>query len=264
VGRELQSTLGQRPQQCFMTPLLVGTDGSQKMSKSLNNYIGVAEPSYTIYGKVMSIPDSLILDYFELVTDVSDEELVLFRMQISDKNFNPMKLKKRLADEIVKQLYSEEEADVATKHFERVVQKKEVPEDIKEYHVNLRASVGLRDVLVKTHLVKSRSEASRLIKQGAVSVDGKKISSDETSFQRRGAAKAGRRVKDTSRYQFKDGKKVLHVGITKDIRRREQEHRQAFPSGHIVEVDRPGSIIKVGKRRFVKLIDSDSLREEGK
>ncbi|MGB2878151.1 MAG: tyrosine--tRNA ligase, partial [Dehalococcoidales bacterium] len=113
VGRELQSMMGQSPQQCFMTPLLVGTDGSQKMSKSLGNYIGVAEPSYTIYGKVMSIPDSLILNYFELVTDVSDEELVLFRKQLSDKNFNPMKLKKHLADEIVKQLYSEEEADVA-------------------------------------------------------------------------------------------------------------------------------------------------------
>ena len=90
VGRELQSMMGQRPQQCFMTPLLVGTDGSQKMSKSLGNYIGVAEPPYEIYGKVMSIPDDLILQYFELVTDVPDEELEEFKKQLDDAKFNPM------------------------------------------------------------------------------------------------------------------------------------------------------------------------------
>ncbi|TES88906.1 MAG: tyrosine--tRNA ligase, partial [Dehalococcoidia bacterium] len=90
VGRDLQSMLGQRPQQCFMTPLLVGTDGSQKMSKSLGNYIGVTEPSYTIYGKVMSIPDDLIIQYFELVTDVPDKELEEFRQALKNNAVNPM------------------------------------------------------------------------------------------------------------------------------------------------------------------------------
>ena len=86
VGRELQSMVGQRPQQCFMVPLLVGTDGSQKMSKSLGNYIGVAEPPEDIYGKAMSITDSLIMNYFELLTDVPDEELAEFRQELENNS----------------------------------------------------------------------------------------------------------------------------------------------------------------------------------
>jgi len=101
VGRELQSMMGQRSQQCLMTPLLVGTDGSQKMSKSLGNYIGVTEPPSEIYGKVMSVPDNLMMNYFELVTDVPDEELEEFERKINDETINPMALKKRLAREIV-------------------------------------------------------------------------------------------------------------------------------------------------------------------
>ncbi|MEE8419305.1 MAG: tyrosine--tRNA ligase, partial [Dehalococcoidales bacterium] len=95
VGRELQSMMGQPPQQCFMTPLLVGTDGTQKMSKSLGNYIGIAEPPEDIFGKVMSITDELIMDYFELVTDVPDKELAEFRQALDSNSVNPMELKKR-------------------------------------------------------------------------------------------------------------------------------------------------------------------------
>ncbi|MBA7665675.1 Tyrosine--tRNA ligase [subsurface metagenome] len=204
MGRELQSMVGQRPQQCFMTPLLVGTDGSQKMSKSLGNYIGVAESPDEIYGKVMSIPDSLIMDYFELVTDIPDEEVEEFRQALADDAINPMNIKKRLAREIVTQLYSKNAANEAEEQFVRVVQKKEVPKEIKEYHVTLHAGIGLRDVLVQTELAKSRSEADRLIDQGAVSIDGKKINSN------------------------------------------------AFPV-------KSGSIIKVGKRRFAKVINTDTL-----
>jgi tyrosyl-tRNA synthetase len=203
VGRELQSTVGQRPQQCFMTPLLVGTDGTQKMSKSLGNYIGIAEPPNEIYGKVMSIPDSLIMDYFELVTDVPDEELKEFRQELKRQTLNPMTLKKRLAREIVTQLYDQKSATEAEGHFAKVIQKKQLPKEIKEYHITLRASIGLRDILVKTHLAKSRSEASRLIKQGAVSIDGEKV---------------------------------------------------ATPLAPI----KSGSIIKVGKRRFAKVINTDT------
>jgi len=205
VGRELQSMVGQRPQQCFMTPLLVGTDGSQKMSKSLGNYIGVAEPPEEIYGKAMSIRDDLILQYFELVTDVPDEELAEFEQGLAGGRAHPMELKKRLARELVTQLHSQKAANEAEAHFARVVQKKEVPEEIKEYHITLNAAIGLRDVLVETHLARSRSEANRLIEQGAVSIDGEKVASN-------------------------------------------------------IAPVKSGSIIKVGKRRFAKVINTDKIK----
>ena len=181
VGRELQSTVGQPPQQCLMTPLLVGTDGSHKMSKSLGNYICVAEPPKAIYGKVMSIPDSLILQYFELVTDVPDRELAEFRQALENETVNPMELKKRLAREIVTQLYSQPAASKAEERFAREIQKKEEPESKQSYRLlfeNVRhpsGEIDLRSVLAATTLVGSRSEASRLIKQGAVDIHGKKM-----------------------------------------------------------------------------------------
>jgi len=205
VGRELQSTAGQPPQQIFLVPILVGTDGSQKMSKSLGNYIGVAEPPNEIYGKVMSIPDSLIIQYFELVTDVPDEELEEIRQELKDETTNPMMLKKRLAREIVTQLYNQKAASEAEAQFVRVFQKRGLPKELKEYHISLRASTGLRDVLVETHLARSRSEANRLIAQGAVSIDGEKVSDNVAPVQ-------------------------------------------------------SGSIIKVGKRRFAKVINTDNQK----
>ncbi len=183
VGRELQSMMGQRPQQCFMTPLLVGTDGSQKMSKSLGNYIGVAEPPNEIYGKVMSITDSLIMDYFELVTDVSDEELKEFQQQLEKQTINPMLLKKRLAREIVTQLYSQKAASEAEEYFVKVVQQKQLPEETSENLISFKqlakgGSISISRLLVITGLAKSRSEANRLIAQGAIRVDGKKVTSN--------------------------------------------------------------------------------------
>ncbi len=96
LGRELQQIVGQPPQQILLVPLLIGTDGSQKMSKSLNNQIGIDEPHRDMYGKVMSIPDSAIIDYFELVTDIPDEEITGFRSQLETHSVNPMEVKKRL------------------------------------------------------------------------------------------------------------------------------------------------------------------------
>ena len=198
VGRELQSMVGQRPQQCFMTPLLVGTDGNQKMSKSLGNYIGVAEPPDEIYGKVMSIPDSLIMDYFELVTDVPDEELEEFRQELSDKNFNPMTLKKRLAREIVALLYDLNAASYAQMNFEKVFQKKGLPEDIPEYHVHFPQGLDVTGLditlpLLGTKLVSSRSEAGRLVKQGAVEIDGQKVTNFVVPVKNGSIVKVGRR-----------------------------------------------------------------------
>jgi len=214
VGRELQSMVGQRPQQCFMVPLLSGTDGSQKMSKSLGNYIGVAESPNEIYGKVMSIPDSLILHYFELVTDVPDQEVEEFRQGLSHETINPMMLKKRLAREIVTQLHSEKAASEAEEHFAKVVQKKEVPEEIPEKRISFKdlspqqmevTGVDISKLLVVICYAKSRSEANRLIGQGAVVIDGEKISSN-------------------------------------------------------IALIKSGSIIKVGKRRFAKVINTDTLK----
>ena len=190
VGRELQSMVGQHPQQVFLSPLLVGTDGTQKMSKSLGNYIGVAEPPNEIYGKVMSITDNLILDYFELVTDVPDEELAEFKRKLDDSGFNPMPLKKRLAREIVTQLYDQKAASQAEEHFTVVFQERKIPEEIEE---GTESNVTLRDYLVINRLAKSRSEAKRLIEQGAVDVDGMKITDVNWTFPKGTTIKVGKR-----------------------------------------------------------------------
>ncbi|MGA7676794.1 MAG: tyrosine--tRNA ligase [Dehalococcoidia bacterium] len=179
VGRELQQTMGQRPQQVFLVPLLVGTDGSQKMSKSLGNYIGVDEPPNEIYGKVMSIPDSLIIDYLELVTDVPDEEIAEFKVQMANQSVNPMVVKKRLAYEIVAQFHGTQAAREAEGHFAKVFQKGEVPDGAV---VMLNASVGLKSTLsvelTKAGLTKSRSEVRRLLAQGAIEINGEAVTED--------------------------------------------------------------------------------------
>ncbi len=210
VGRELQSMIGQQPQQCFMTPLLVGTDGSRKMSKSLGNYIGITEPPNEIYGKVMSIPDSLTMDYFELITDIPDRELEEFRQALKNETVNPMTLKKRLAREIVTQLYRQKAANEAEEYFIKVVQKQEIPDDIP---VTITGSVldrirslsdlspqqiedsyvDISKLLVEIGWTKSRSEANRLIAQGAVTIDGKKISSNIACVKSGNIIKAGKR-----------------------------------------------------------------------
>ena len=191
VGRELQSTAGQRPQQCFMTPLLVGTDGIQKMSKSLGNYIGVAEPPDEVYGKVMSIPDNLILQYFELVTDVSDGELEEIRKELDKEATNPMALKKRLAREIVAQLYSQEAATEAEEHFKKVIQKKERPDKIPEFYTTVGITFG--QWLTDSGEAPSRSAAIRLIKQGAVTRDGNKVTDANTTVPKGSIIKSGKR-----------------------------------------------------------------------
>jgi len=199
VGRELQSMVGQPPQQCFMVPLLIGTDGIKKMSQSLGNYIGVAEPPAEIYGKTMSIPDSLIMDYFELVTDVPDKELEEFRQALNNNAVNPMELKKRLAREIITQLYSQKAATEAEEQFARVVQRKELPEDIEDKPVSFNVltypdgAVNVGRLLTEIGLAKSRSEADRLIDQGAVSIDGEKITSNIAPIRSGSIIKVGRR-----------------------------------------------------------------------
>jgi tyrosyl-tRNA synthetase len=251
VGRELQSMMGQRPQQCFMVPLLVGTDGSHKMSKSLGNYIGVAEAPEQIYGKVMSVPDDLVLNYFELLTDVPDKELKEFSEGLKQQKLNPMLLKKRLAREIIAQLYDPKAAGEAETHFEKTVQQKEMPAEIPECRLSFKelcqpsGEVDISRLLVAAGLAQSRSEASRLITQGAVSLDGKKISG---AYMYR-LAEADQRTTGIYTYR-RTGKKKVYTGTTKDLARRERE------AGYTAKV-KSGCIIKVGKRRFVKIINKD-------
>ncbi len=194
VGRELQTMLGQPPQQLFLVPLLVGTDGSQKMSKSLGNYIGVAESPHDVYGKVMSVRDDLILQYFELLTDLPDAELAEFKKALDAGATNPMLLKKHLARELVSQLHSTEAAREAETHFTLLHKK--------EYEETLEAALGmaievpngkLLDMLCEKGVVKSRSEARRLITQGAVDVDGKKVTDPAFPVSRGSIIKVGTR-----------------------------------------------------------------------
>jgi len=190
VGRELQSMMGQRPQQCFMVPLLVGTDGSHKMSKSLGNYIGVAEDPAQIYGKAMSVPDSLLMDYFELITDVPDAELKEFKKGLDNATTNPMALKKRLAREIITQLYDLKTTAAAEEHFERTVQRKEKPEEIA---LGTKSGKSLQDYLVENQLAKSKSEARRLIDQGGVYINDERVKDANYTVQKGDIIRAGKR-----------------------------------------------------------------------
>ena len=174
VGRDLQQNVGQSPQQVFLVPLLIGTDGKQKMSKSLRNHIGIAEPPREIYGKVMSIPDPLIKDYFELVSNIPAEEITEIQQQLEDRSFNPINLKKRLAHEIVEQFHGRQAADDAQQDFETRRQTRELHKV--GVGIKVKVDVGVihrKDMpkwLVNNRFAKSMSEARRLLAQGAVQI----------------------------------------------------------------------------------------------
>jgi tyrosyl-tRNA synthetase len=176
-----------------MVPLLVGTDGVHKMSKSLGNYIGVAEAPENMFGKVMSIPDNIIMNYFELITDVPDEELDEFKKMLENHEINPMELKKRLGREIVTKLHNRDAAIEAEAHFARVVQNKEIPDEIEEYSYNLNGEVDLKDLLTVIKMAKSRSDAGRLIDQGAVSLDGQTVTVNTIKMESGSIVKVGKR-----------------------------------------------------------------------
>ncbi len=200
LGRELQQMMGQNPQQVFFTPILIGTDGRQKMSKSLGNYIGVAEPPDQMYGKVMSLDDSLILDYFELVTDVPDEELAELRHELESANAKPMLMKKRLAHEITAQFHGAEGASQAEDRFTRVHQQHQMPTEMPELHCQGTAigdglfRIELTHSLVNEGFVKSNSELKRLVSQSAVEVDGEKIAELTATVRDGSVVKVGRRT----------------------------------------------------------------------
>ncbi len=199
LGRELQQMSGQSPQQVFLVPLLVGTDGKLKMSKTFGNHIGIDTPPQEMYGKVMSIPDHLIIDYFQLATDVPDEEITGFREQLDSHSTNPMILKKRLAYEIAAQFHGVESAKEAERYFSMVFQQRKLPEDIPEYafttsHVEDEVyRIDIAPTLVKEGIVKSNSELKRLLAQGAIELDGNKISSNIIDAHNGSVLKVGKR-----------------------------------------------------------------------
>jgi tyrosyl-tRNA synthetase len=198
VGRDLQQMMGHRPQQCFLVPLLPGTDGVQKMSKSLDNYIGVEEAPNDMYGKTMSLPDRMIIPYFENLTDVPEQEIVGMREVMEEESVNPMELKKRLARELVTQFHDDRSARSAQEYFERTVQRGQTPEDIATFELPSRAEVAgkrLSHILVEARLAESASQARRLIDQGAVQLDGQKVTEDSTASSIRSGSvvRVGRR-----------------------------------------------------------------------
>jgi tyrosyl-tRNA synthetase len=200
LGRELQQMAGQPPQQVFLVPLLIGTDGKLKMSKSLGNHIGIAEPPGEIYGKVMSLPDHLITDYFLLATDVPDEEIAGLTRQLDARSVNPMTLKKRLAYEIVAQFHGASAAGEAEQEFTRVFQEGKIPEEIPEHTFTASPSadglyrIDLAPTLVKQGIIKSNSELKRLLAQGAIELDGVKISTDVVNARNGSILKVGKRT----------------------------------------------------------------------
>jgi len=199
LGRELQQIMGQTPQHVFFTPILAGTDGTQKMSKSLGNYIGIAEPPKEMYGKVMSLPDSLLIEYFELATDVPDEEIAQFREQLNAQTVNPMDLKKRLAREIIAQFHGKQDADKAEENFTRVFQKRQLPEDVPEYGFAASSvqdglyQLDVAPTLLREGIVQSNSELKRLLAQGAVELDGKKVNTSAINARDGSILKVGKR-----------------------------------------------------------------------
>lgn len=199
AGRQLQEFLKQKPQNILILPLLIGIDGKQKMSQSLRNYIGITEKSEQQYGKTMSIPDNLIIHYFENCTQVPLKEIQEIKKGLSSKKMNPRDAKARLAREIVTIYHSKSAALKAEREFNRIFKEKKAPSVIKGYKVS--GKISILDLLVRTKLASSKSEAKRLVEQKAVKLDNRTI---------------------------KDWKQKI--------------------------TSKKGAILKVGKRRFIKLI----------
>ncbi len=197
VGRHIQKEYGQEPQIVLTMPLLEGLDGVNKMSKSLGNYVGITEEPFQMFGKLMSISDQLMFRYYELLSSLSMKDITGLQEAVEQGSIHPKEVKARLAMELVTRFHGREAADKARARFEAQFARKEIPEDIPEYVLGGdvdRSSVFLPRVLKEAGLVKSTSEARRLIKQGAVTIDGEKVSSDEVAVSGQGAVlKVGKR-----------------------------------------------------------------------
>ncbi|MBA4406179.1 tyrosine--tRNA ligase [bacterium] len=202
VGRDIQREFGMIPQVILTMPLLVGTDGTEKMSKSLDNYIGINESAKEIYGKTLSIPDDLIYLYYVLTTDTSNKELSLIQQELNDKSINPRNIKRALARKLVEMYHSFDAATEAETEFDNIFVKKGLPDEIEEFSIDVSVrELEILDLIVMVGFAPSKGEARRLVIQGGITIDGEKVS---------------------------DIKEVIKLDKTK--------------------------ILKVGKRKFIKLI----------
>jgi tyrosyl-tRNA synthetase len=183
IGRQLQKNAGQEPQVVITVPLLVGTDGVKKMSKSYGNYIGLNDPAEDMFGKIMSISDELMMQYYTLLTLENLEKV---------KAMHPMQAKKELARILVTRFHGEEGAKKGFEHFEKVFSKKENPDDMPLFKPAQGATIS--SILIDNKIVKSKNEARRLIDQGAVKLDGQRVESDITlSIEKDIIMQAGKR-----------------------------------------------------------------------
>ncbi len=179
MGRRLQESKGMKPQVAIIMPILRGLDGVQKMSKSLNNYIGITEDPKMMFGKVMSIPDELIAEYYYLVLDFDNKQAMEIENSIKNGSVNPMSLKLDLAKEIVKIFHGKNDSESAYENFIKVFSKKELPEEIEEINIRefmIDNRLNLVEMLVKKGILASKSEAKRLIEQGGIRINEEKIS----------------------------------------------------------------------------------------
>ena len=181
VGRELQKHYGQEPQVVLTMPILEGLDGVQKMSKSLNNYIGIDEAPDEMFGKIMSISDELMWRYFELLSFLPEEDIEKFKQDI-EEGINPRDIKFVLGEELVARFHSPEAATQARENFIARFQKGAMPDDIPELELAaVDGKLAIANLLKEAGLVQSTSEAFRMIKQGAVKIDGEKV--EDKSFE---------------------------------------------------------------------------------
>jgi tyrosyl-tRNA synthetase len=187
VGRDIMREYGLEPQVVLTTPLLEGLDGVEKMSKSLGNYIGVTEPPQEMFGKVMSVSDAMMWKYYELLTDMSLSEIEALKAK-----GEPMQAKIDLARRIVADFHSKEKAEEAARHFDLVIRRKEVPDEIPE-KVVAAGTYPLGSLLVTTGLASSKSEAARLIEQGAVYLDGIRFQGSDVQLKLDRVLKVGKR-----------------------------------------------------------------------
>tara|TARA_B100000287_G_C20673028_1_gene794110 strand:- start:3246 stop:4457 length:1212 start_codon:yes stop_codon:yes gene_type:complete len=173
MGRNLQKEVGQEPQCILTMPILEGTDGVEKMSKSYGNDIGISDSANDMYGKTLSIPDNIILSWFNLATNIDNSELKNIEKKLESDSINPMEMKRLLARKVVELYYDSDSALDAENHFNTVVVSKGIPDNIEDFIIE--EPMFLVDVIVKANMLSSKSEARRMIKQSAVKIDGNTV-----------------------------------------------------------------------------------------
>ena len=177
LGREIQKSYEMSPQIAMTFPLLVGTDGNKKMSQSLDNYISITDSPSNIFGKIMSIPDKIMWEYFIMLTDLDISEIESFKSDVTNNSKNPFEFKKILGKLVVSELFDDKTANDAEKSFENITINKNIPDDMPEISLEHNINIHLPNFLTENKLSKSNSDARRLIEAGSVKIDDEKIDS---------------------------------------------------------------------------------------